>query len=202
MDTVNQRVKHVRNLLGFSQSIFSEQLGISQASLSDIERGRTEVNNKILIELITKYEINSNWLLTGNGNIYIAKNDSQNGIYADIDIVNEINQNKRKINIYYQRVLDIYDLYIKLLKYDKHDSGQKEQDLVQNILKEEFLINNGIEYYETLNFEEKFIYDEELKKVADYLLDSFFSKFKFIYTKLAEPKVYEMMKKYIERSFQ
>ncbi len=72
--TINERFAKIRNDLRLSQSDFAQGIGIRQASVSDIERGKIELNNKIIIALNTKFNISFNWLFYGIGDMYQKKN--------------------------------------------------------------------------------------------------------------------------------
>jgi len=202
-NSINQRIKHIRTVLKYSQSSFSEYLGIKQASLSDIERGKTEVNYNTLSELSIKFNVNLNWLITGMESPFIDKSDNaRNILYSkieEINLINEINANRKKVQFYCDRVIDVYELFIVVLGHNSHDAGGTERELRDELLKEDYILNEGIEYYETLDFDGKVKYNEELKKGVDYLLDSFFNKFRYIYTKLSSPDIYEIIKKNVNK---
>lgn len=203
--TVNQRFKKIRLSLVLSQAQFAEKLSISQASLSDIERGRTELSNNILIVLSNEYGISIDWIITGKGDMKATISDNtakyDNYRLDETSLVNEINSNKRKVHLYFQRILDTQELYSFVLDIKNSDYAQKEEIMTREVLKEEYLIDNGIEYYDTLNYNDKVLYNEELKRVIEYLLDSFFTKFRYIYVKITNSKVFEGMKKNINKSF-
>jgi len=64
-----ERFKEIRAHLGLTQSIFSENLGVKQRTISNWEEGRNEPNMDILAQLHTKWNINIDWLLTGKGSM-------------------------------------------------------------------------------------------------------------------------------------
>lgn len=59
--------RRVRELRGFdlNQHEFAERIGVSQAYLSKIERGRVEVGAKVLLSIAREYGKSIEWLLTG-----------------------------------------------------------------------------------------------------------------------------------------
>ena len=71
--TENERVKYLRTqIFKLSQIEFAQKIGISHASLSEIE-GVTKVVNmraKTLKGIINAFNVNINWLLTGEGEIF------------------------------------------------------------------------------------------------------------------------------------
>ena len=73
-ETINQRLKSIRERLHINQRDFAKTLEIKQGSLSDIERGRIGVSSKIVEKLTKKLNVNSGWLYDGKGDIFIGNN--------------------------------------------------------------------------------------------------------------------------------
>ena len=64
------RLKKVRKLLGLSQQQLARELNISQGTLSQIENDYYHPSFHTLSTLHRKWEVNSNWLVTGRGNVF------------------------------------------------------------------------------------------------------------------------------------
>ncbi len=63
-----ERLKVIRNHYKLTQDEFARGLEIKQGSYSDIERGRIDnISTSILTKIAFYYNININWLLTGEG---------------------------------------------------------------------------------------------------------------------------------------
>ncbi len=56
-----QRFKKVREEQHYTQQSFAELLGIG-ATTADIERGKTKISGKVVMELLLRYQINPLWL--------------------------------------------------------------------------------------------------------------------------------------------
>lgn len=67
MKDIGRRFKEIRENLGFTQNGFGEIMGLSQDSISAIERNKNNPNVKILEILHIKYKVNLNWLIAGTG---------------------------------------------------------------------------------------------------------------------------------------
>ncbi len=65
--TIGTRIKGYRTKKGFKVKEFSEKIGISQGTLSDIENEKTKPSADTLSLIIRHTDINPNWLLTGHG---------------------------------------------------------------------------------------------------------------------------------------
>ncbi|MEJ2725422.1 MAG: helix-turn-helix transcriptional regulator [Deltaproteobacteria bacterium] len=64
-DTFGSRLRSFRKSMGKNVTEFSKLIGISQASLSDIENNKTKTSSETLSKLIWNTDIDIKWLLTG-----------------------------------------------------------------------------------------------------------------------------------------
>jgi SOS-response transcriptional repressor LexA len=74
--SIGDRFKEIRENLRFNQSELARSIEANPSIISDIERGEKEPSKKIIAALIIKYQINSNWLLTGEGGMFIKPTES------------------------------------------------------------------------------------------------------------------------------
>ncbi|MBD5346183.1 MAG: helix-turn-helix transcriptional regulator [Bacteroides sp.] len=72
---INYRIRLFRKNHKLTQKQFAESLGITQSTLSDIERGKIGVSTNITSRLINKYNIDATWLMTGCQGVNIDKDD-------------------------------------------------------------------------------------------------------------------------------
>lgn len=68
---MNTRIKELRKALGLSQKDFASELGYQQSSLSDIEKSRAIVTDRIIIAVCSKFHVNEEWLRYGKGEMFI-----------------------------------------------------------------------------------------------------------------------------------
>lgn len=67
---MNDRIKELRVRLNFNQSDFSSRIGIGQAGLSAIEKGIRNVTDRTIKDICREFNVNEEWLRTGNGEMY------------------------------------------------------------------------------------------------------------------------------------
>lgn len=69
MESINERIKMLRNKCGKSQTEFGKALGITASGVSDIESGRRKVTEQhiIMLQNWKEFSINTEWLRTGEG---------------------------------------------------------------------------------------------------------------------------------------
>lgn len=64
-----ERLVKARELLGFKQSEFAEEINLAAQSLARYEKNKVNPSVEFITKLTNMFKINSNWLLTGNGEI-------------------------------------------------------------------------------------------------------------------------------------
>lgn len=70
MEAVNERFKLIRKELKKKQSEMAAELGVSRSHISNIEAGRERISLTVIKLLSALYDINEEWLLTGDGDIF------------------------------------------------------------------------------------------------------------------------------------
>lgn len=73
--SINQRIKQVRQELGLSQAKFASDISISNGYIAGIELENRKVNERIVKLICATYNVNENWLKTGEGSIFHASPD-------------------------------------------------------------------------------------------------------------------------------
>lgn len=73
MMTLGQRLKKIREDLGYNQNDFAAELGISSKTYWDYEKDKSPIKSTFIESLVKKYEINASWLFTGKGEMYTNK---------------------------------------------------------------------------------------------------------------------------------
>lgn len=95
IEKIGRRIKELRVILNLKQTEFAEALNITQAYLSMLESGeRSTFSIEILLKLVEKYNVNINWLLTGEGKVFLNDyNELENELKKiDAEIQNENNK--------------------------------------------------------------------------------------------------------------
>jgi phage repressor protein C with HTH and peptisase S24 domain len=70
-NTENERLKSFRKYLKKKQGEFSESLGLKQGSYSPIESGKGGISYQLLKSLVSTYNLNPTWLVTGQGSMQL-----------------------------------------------------------------------------------------------------------------------------------
>ena len=65
MDSLGKRLKYIRKQNSLTQIEFAQQIGVSQGTLSDLEKDKCKPSVDTLISLRVNLDVDLNWLLTG-----------------------------------------------------------------------------------------------------------------------------------------
>ena len=66
---IHERLKHLRkNILKITQDELGETLGLSKSNISNIEIGRISLTDRNIQVICATYNVNEDWLKTGEGN--------------------------------------------------------------------------------------------------------------------------------------
>jgi transcriptional regulator with XRE-family HTH domain len=68
---LNERIKELRIYLNLTQSELGDKIGITRAAVSRIESGERSVTDQVFISICREFNINENWLRTGEGSMFV-----------------------------------------------------------------------------------------------------------------------------------
>lgn len=88
MKTENERIKEVRKSLGLTQEKFGEKIGVKKNSLSNTETGVNAVSNQLRTAICREFNVNEEWLRTGEGEMFEDRTPDQAIIDFAADLVN------------------------------------------------------------------------------------------------------------------
>lgn len=108
---IGDRLKEARKALKKSQKDLGAALGITHQGYSKIENGLSSLTLENLMLIVSNFEINPIWLLTGDGEITISQQSS-----SDIQFLRkEIEGLKKTIDLYKEEIKKLEeqnDLYL------------------------------------------------------------------------------------------
>ena len=77
MRTKNERLVYLRKHLGMSQSEFAKTILLSQSQLCMIEKGDRELTERTIKVICMKFNVNYDWIQTGEGDMLTDVGDAQ-----------------------------------------------------------------------------------------------------------------------------
>ena len=70
---MKERVKQVRKVLNLTQQQFSDRLGIQRNAVANCESGRAELSDAVISLICRTYNVNEEWLRTGEGEMFVPR---------------------------------------------------------------------------------------------------------------------------------
>lgn len=133
MDTIGERVRHLRKVsLNLTLEKFGERIGITAASLSAFETGKTNPSDQTIRSICREFRVREEWLRSGEGSMYmqltpdqeravflasVTAGESSPEVNAFIDALKGISDSDLKIVMAFVR--RTYEAYVDNLKNDK-----------------------------------------------------------------------------------
>lgn len=72
---LKERIKKLRKELGMTQAEFAQKIGTSQNVLANYEIGRRNPSNSVINNISKTFDVNEEWLRTGEGKMFIEVPD-------------------------------------------------------------------------------------------------------------------------------
>lgn len=67
MGTIGDRIKEIRNDIGYTQEKFASELNLKQQTIAVFEIGKRNPSDRTISDICDKFGINEFWLRTGEG---------------------------------------------------------------------------------------------------------------------------------------
>ena len=94
---MNSRLKELRKTLKFTQQEFADSLKMSRSNIGSIESGIINITDRNIDIICEKYHVNKDWLLTGEGEMFVElSDDDELGILIG-EFLAENDQYKKRI---------------------------------------------------------------------------------------------------------
>ena len=73
---MNNRIKELRNILGLSGEKFGKNIGVTRTAISLLETGKNNPTDQMIKSICLAYNVNEDWLRTGQGEMFIDTKES------------------------------------------------------------------------------------------------------------------------------
>ncbi len=158
-----KRFIEIRRDLGFTQVEFAALLGVSNTT-ADIERGKTKLSGKIVVELFKQFKINPLWLFGDSENKYLESSntsvipkvvtvdmsDKENMVLVNVKAAAGYPQNIQDASWYQQ--LPAFDLPIPEFRNATYRGFQVEGDsMLPNLKPGEWVLAKAIEHIDDVS---------------------------------------------------
>lgn len=81
---MKDRLKQIRSALNLTQVAFADKLNISRSIIATYEGGHAPVSERNIADICDKFNINEQWLRTGEGPMFRQQSDIDNMLAAEV----------------------------------------------------------------------------------------------------------------------
>ena len=100
MDSFSKRLKELRHKLNITQSDFANACNVKLTAISKYETGLVKPSFEMLYKIAVVYNVNLNWLILGEGEIFLQTVALKNGTNENIiSVTQEITANNQNFTI-------------------------------------------------------------------------------------------------------
>lgn len=111
---MNARIREIRKALNLSQKDFGKNIGLTQNTISYMEKNGATVTEQNIKTICSQFSVNENWLRTGSGNMFLETEKKHKEFF---DIFNELSPTLQDYLI--KTAKELLDTQEKLLKSNK-----------------------------------------------------------------------------------
>jgi transcriptional regulator with XRE-family HTH domain len=116
-----ERIQMIMKSRNISAAQFADEIGVQRSSVSHILTGRNNPSLDIVLKILQRFpEINSDWILTGNGAMLKSKNVNSNVVQPLEQTANLLRENSGQKK---ENLGDLFDQ--QTIQVDKDDSINK-----------------------------------------------------------------------------
>lgn len=109
MDNMQDRLKLIRTDKNMSQDEFGKAIGISRSQIGCYENGIREITERSINDICREFNVNKDWLLSGEGAMYIISKEDERLAEALAEI--SLSENE-KLKELIQKMIKLDDKYI------------------------------------------------------------------------------------------
>ena len=74
---MNERIKEIRNALGFTQQEFADKIKVKRNTVATYEMGRSVPSDSAIALICSVFNVNEEWLRNGTGEMLIQKSKDE-----------------------------------------------------------------------------------------------------------------------------
>ena len=121
---MNKRIEEVRKSLSLSRAAFGERIGVSGDVINNLERGRVEAKEHMILLICREFSVNEHWLRTGEGEMFLPMDKETELAKLTVDLLTESSDSFKS-------------RFISLLARMSDDEWEMLENLVEKLTKKE-----------------------------------------------------------------
>lgn len=124
-----ERVKQIRKSKGMTLEKFGERVGVTKQTVSRIENGVNALTEQMLLSVCREFNVNEQWLRTGEGEMFKERSPSEEIGYYVEDLLEYDGHG----NPFYDMIIEMMKTYVEL--------DDKSQTVIRNYFQ---VVSDGI----------------------------------------------------------
>ena len=105
MSDISNRLREIRKYFGLSIKEFSQQIYISNSLYGSIEHGDRELSDRICQLIVSKFNVNRDYILTGEGAMFKTDSPPDTRLNRILEIYNEVSDPLKEMILQMSRVI-------------------------------------------------------------------------------------------------
>ena len=105
MSDVSNRLREIRKYFGLSIREFSQQIYVSNSLYGSIEHGDRELSDRICQLIVSKFNVNKDYILTGKGSMFDADMPPDTRLNRILEIYNEVSDPLKEMILQMSRTI-------------------------------------------------------------------------------------------------
>lgn len=93
---MNTRIKKIRDSLGMTQENFGKKIGSARNTIANYETGNRHPSNAVITSICREFNVNEEWLRTGNGEPYCKRTQNKEILAFVNDIIEDVDESFKK----------------------------------------------------------------------------------------------------------
>lgn len=84
--TIGERITYLRKSIKMTQEEFANSICMSRSNLSNIEKDRFTITDRVIATICTRFNVDEHWLRTGEGNMFrkITQDEELAGLFGEL----------------------------------------------------------------------------------------------------------------------
>ena len=105
MSDISNRLREIRKYFGLSIKEFSQQIYVSNSLYGSIEHGDRELSDRICQLIVSKFNVNKDFILNGNGSMFNTDTPPDSRLNRILEIYNEVGDPLKDMILQMSRVI-------------------------------------------------------------------------------------------------
>ena len=105
MSDVSKRLREIRKYFGLSIKEFARQIYVSNSLYGSIEHGDRELSDRICQLIASKFNVNKDYILTGEGPKFISDTPPDARLNRIFEIYNEVSDSHKEMILQISRTI-------------------------------------------------------------------------------------------------